>query len=994
MQWYRRGSRLLLALLAPIALAAARGLSAEPAATARPSGALLGSPWFIAPGGASGLPAAAISCIAKDSQGFLWLGTRAGLFRYGGVSTKPFARDPSDRDSLPGDDVRALRVEGKFVWVGTQGGLAKLDLATEKAVAFPLRSVSSIARDGRGRLWAGAASGLYLLEETGGGFSRFSLGSTGPGSSPRPTAMVLAVDREGRLWIGGAGAWLSRLDADRGSLVSYRAPGTATAMAEDPSGKLWVGFAGGGVAPFDPSTGRFGASSLPGDSVSSLEVAADGRVFAGTRGGGLVVLYPSSGRVERYRSTGRAGGLLDDEVDSLFLDPAGYLWIGTARGLCALGRESRGWGTIALGAGGAAGDALAILEDRGGRLWVGTRGEGIAGRDASGGAWRYYSPGQGPTASPRRGRVDFLRQDARGIVWAGLEGTLLRYDPGQDRFLEASVPAPPPPAGPAIGRVVAMADDPSGGCWLGTDGGGLVYWDISAGRSAAYRRDDSRRDSLPDDSVTALGRDSGGRLWIGTRRGLSRLAGGRAGAAGKAGFISYRFDPANHRGLLSDSISAIFLGSRGDLWIGTAGGGAARYEPETDSFAPFSARDGLKSNEVLGLAEAGGGDLWIATPSGLAVYLRASGRVRKVGTPGAGTLAFAPGVCAASDGSLLFGSSAGILRFEASGFSADDLRPAVVLTSASSGGGFYLGAGALAGLESLALPRGEGSASFEFSALDLADPEGGLYSFKLEGFDRDWSVPGVAHRADYTNLPSGRYVFRVKAANGDGLWNEEGISLGLRVRRLPWASPPALAAYALVLLAAGYSVARRLLASSLSALRGENERLRAKLVAASAAIESAAIVDPLTGLPNKRKIEEHLELAVSRAERSKLELAVLMIDIDLFKSYNDRFGRAAGDECLRSVAQAIASCVRRSSDVVARFGGEEFLVVMEKTSVVGALSEAEAIRRAVEASGAVTVSVGCASAEPDGECSPESLVAAAEKALMAAKMLGRNRTSV
>jgi diguanylate cyclase (GGDEF)-like protein len=993
------------------------------------AGLSVGSPIFSSIGARDGLPNASVAGIAQDAQGFIWLGTRGGLVRYDGHAFKLFTHEPFDRESLVNDDVQALCVDGDAVWAGTCGGLARLDLKTERFASYshdPSRKdslsddvVTSIARDGRGSLWVGTLAGLNRFDEARGGFRRFLHDPADPASLPSDRVTALKADREGRLWVGCLGGGLARFDREREGFVGYRRsaargaspardlpPDDVTAIDQDPSGRIWIGSASGGLSLFDPSTGRFENHPVADEGVGSVCAAEEGSDYVGTWGGGLFEYSVASGRFARYRAAGAPGSLSDDVVRSLFRDDAGELWIGTGGGgLCKLSPARRGCEAVAASEGGMPpGDLLAVLVDGRGRLWVGLRGGGVARRDPLTGAWRRYRREAASSRSLPGDIVSFLREDGRGDLWAGTDGGLARYDASADRFVGAAR-AGEVPGILSSTALRAMAEDPAGGAWLGTFRSGLVYWDRASGRTLSFRHEKGREDSLSDDAVTALGRDASGRLWVGTNGGLDRLEASPTAAR----FVAYRYDPSKPRGLSSDSIRTIFLDSRKVLWIGTAGGGLMRYEPETDSFASYTDRDGLPGNVVQSVLEDGAGNLWIATQAGLARYDRAEGRFRPLSIEGeAGCAEFSPGAFAASDGSLYFGSVDRLFRFDPASFEFNDHRPPVVLSSVSAKGRPPLGAASLSALGLLDLSRREGSVSFEFAALDYRNPGRNLYSYRLEGFDADWSPPGTGHSAAYTRLPGGEYVFRVKGSNCDGLWNEEGLALRLRVRRAPWASPWAFALYALLFTGGGYALARRSLRASLSAVRAEAERLRAKLVAASASVESAAIVDSLTGLPNRRKIEEHLELALSRAARNKLDIALLMVDIDNFKAYNDQFGKAAGDECLRRVAEAISACVRRSSDVVARYGGEEFLVALEETALEGALSEAEAVRRAVEAlgiprdggradlpatSGSVTVSVGCVSLQPDSGCSPKTLIAGAEKALMAAKMLGRNRIS-
>lgn len=194
--------------------------------------------------------------------------------------------------------------------------------------------------------------------------------------------------------------------------------------------------------------------------------------------------------------------------------------------------------------------------------------------------------------------------------------------------------------------------------------------------------------------------------------------------------------------------------------------------------------------------------------------------------------------------------------------------------------------------------------------------------------------------------------------------------------------------------------------SYISVVRDASERRRIEeaLNAANAELAEAAQTDTLTGLPNRRHFAAALEREWGRAAREQLPLSVAMIDIDHFKRFNDQYGHAAGDDCLRRVAQAALESARRVTDTVARWGGEEFILLMPNTDEAGSLVVAEGLRRAVQALGIahegnpgfgeVTCSIGLATIWPDREGQPQSQrawLAEADEALYAAKHAGRNR---
>jgi diguanylate cyclase (GGDEF)-like protein len=305
------------------------------------------------------------------------------------------------------------------------------------------------------------------------------------------------------------------------------------------------------------------------------------------------------------------------------------------------------------------------------------------------------------------------------------------------------------------------------------------------------------------------------------------------------------------------------------------------------------------------------------------------------------------------------------------------------------------------------LSPGRRKLELRYTGLGLLTPQKVRFRYKLEGFDADWVDAGSRRLAYYTNLPPGAYRFRVVAANADGVWNDAGASLDFELEPFLYQARwlQTLTAVALVLAAvAGHRLrTRRLKARAAELARLVEQRTR-QLEEANQTLLLLSSQDPLTGIANRRRFEEVLDLEWRRGLRSGLPLSLVMLDIDAFKAFNDTYGHQRGDACLKEVARALSGALHRAGDLVARYGGEEFAVIQPGTDARGAARVAEALRATVQALGiphersqvsdVVTISLGAATAIPRDDTSPVALVAAGDQALYRAKQEGRNRVAL
>jgi diguanylate cyclase (GGDEF)-like protein len=426
-------------------------------------------------------------------------------------------------------------------------------------------------------------------------------------------------------------------------------------------------------------------------------------------------------------------------------------------------------------------------------------------------------------------------------------------------------------------------------------------------------------------------------------------------------------------------------------------------DPATGRFVPDPVLGTIgDGDEISAMAEDASGRIWACT-RGTGVATRgADGRYRFVpralgAVPGTSVDVIDP----ESDGVIWFGSERGLVRFDPHAAQrAVAPRPPLIRDVMLNGK--PVGANE-------ALHFGRGRLRFDVAA---ASYDGGTtYQYRLDPIDATWSPWSDEPFTEFTNLWEGEYRLSVRTKNIRGAVSEPTV-YAFRVLPPWYRTPWAWALWVVLALAAigGFSMLRNralhrraaMLEEKVAEQTQELRRAIEQLREANARLEELSFDDPLTGIANRRQFDETLRAEWLRARRTQTPLALVFIDIDLFKLLNDTHGHHVGDECLVEVARFLSTSAQRSGDLVARYGGEEFALILPNTELPAAAAFAERLRNGIEAlalrhegspTGRLTASFGVVSVVPDGTTAPQDLVVAADRALYTAKADGRNRVA-
>ncbi len=913
----------------------------------------------------NGLPQSSVMALAQTRDGYMWLGTYEGLARFDGQAFTVF--DKSNTPEMESNSIKALAEDSRGrLWVGTTSGLLRYSGGRFERFdeRHGLRShfILCLHIDRRGTLWAGTTDGLHRLEQ-----DRFRPLTTAHGLAS-DYVNSLADDGAGGLWIGtGQGLDHWQQGKIRGFNTGNGLPhNDIRALHLDPRGTLWIGTSGGGLTRY-----RDGSFAPLEERLSSSDIRA---VFMDRHG----VLWIGTNQDLNCLKNGKAsvmgqrlGGLMS--ARAILEDREGSLWVGTRDGLLQLKDEK----FILYGSrnGLPVDPVRAVFEDRQGSLWVGTVGGGLARRQN--GKWLTYGRAQGLTSE----HVWSIAQGGDGTLWVGTYGGgLLRLPPGKSAGF-TRVP------GVANDIIRSLLADSRGRIWVGTNGGGLDC--IENGRITNF----TTAHGLPGNFIYALEEDKQGRIWAGVYNGgLAVLQEGRFRSFGGAE-------------ISEQPVWVIHADREGNIWVGTDHAGLLWIRGE--KIFRFTSRDGMYSDQAFQILEDERGRLWMNSNRGIYNVAKgdliafADGRLPRIPcvaygksegikvTESSGPAQ--PAGCIDRRGRIWFPTIRGLTMFDPDRQRLNRIEPPLAIEKAVINGRSF------APTMPAAAPPGKGNIEIAYTAVSFLQVDKMRFAYRLDGFDTGWVEPGNRRTAFYTNLPPGKYAFRVIAANGDGVWNRSGASFAFTLR--PYFTQTALFRWLVVfgalLLVAGFFL------FLLMRAKARERRLERIVDERTEQLQRLARYDGLTDLANHRTFYEVFNREWAVAGREKKPLSVVTLDIDFFKPYNDSLGHQQGDECLRKVAMAVRSQVKRPADLAARTGGEEFFILLPGTDREGALAIAEGIRRAIAdlaiphpaspIAPVVTVSMGVSTVIPPALTEASEFISRADQALYAAKHLGRNR---
>ncbi|UYZ63099.1 two-component regulator propeller domain-containing protein [Hymenobacter weizhouensis] len=764
-----------------------------------------------------GLTNSSVTSICQDSRGFMWFGTFQGLNKYDGYRITPYVANPQNPRALSDNTITCLYEDRRgTLWVGTHlGGLNRYDRAQDAFVRYTPASkppyrlsasrVECVFEDRRGNLWVGTDYGLNLLDRATNSFRAFYHQPQDPGSiNSNQVRAIIENDRREVLVLTGADA-LNRYNFRTGRFEQVPLPGpppglaTARTLVQDQQRRYWVGTLDYGLLRVQGSTVRryqpqpAQAHSLSHQQVRAVLQTRRGRLWVGTDGGGLNVYRPATDDFEHVQvGEETTHGLSSNAVYCLYEDRAGTLWVGTFGGgvnfyspyqarFAHYTHQPQTPNSLSHRL------VLALHEDRRGSIWIGTDGGGLNLFDPRRKTFRHFRHNPADPHSLSADAVKTIYEDRQGTLWIGTYlGGLNRYDRARSRFVRY-VSDPNQPNSLTTNLVWHVYEDRRGQLWVSTLGAGVCLLNRATG---TFRRlkPFSGPGSLGDYNVVTMREDAAGRLWLGTENQGLNLYHPRSGT-----FSAVQHDPRNPHSLSSNRIQALLKDRRGRFWVGTADGGLNLMAPDGRTFRRFTIRDGLPSNVINGLVEDQAGYLWVSTSRGIARFDVDRRTFRNFDRQdGLQSNEFAiNSVLAAHNGDLYFGGINGFNVVAPAALASNPAVPPVVLT------GLHLfnepvhpsPTGPLrqhiSEVDTLRLSYKDAVLTLEFAALNFIDPHKNQYAYRLEGFDDAWRYAGPRREATYTNLDPGQYTFRVKAANNDGVWNEQGTALTVLVAP-PW----------------------------------------------------------------------------------------------------------------------------------------------------------------------------------------------------------------
>jgi signal transduction histidine kinase/ligand-binding sensor domain-containing protein/DNA-binding response OmpR family regulator len=784
----------------------------------------------------------------KDHKGFLWIGTTAGLNRFDGYAVRTFLNDVRDSLSLSDNYINSIcpLPDGRLGFF-TPSGLNLYDPSTEtfthqlqdfyKQYNLPDGPLNEIVMDHEQHYWfIHSAAGLIHFDPTT--KETFYQHHQDDDTTSIATDSISGFSQNDKLdtWIIHRNGIFEKISPVNGKVIyrnnflqrKYKNVSQEYNLIADSSGDLWIFQSTGttGVYFFDVSENQFTHLHQDGKGprlntniVRGITEDNQGLIWIATDHGGINVIDKKNFTVhyilhheEDEKSIGQ------NSVNVLYKDDDGIIWAGTFKKGVSYYHENmirfplyKSYPSDARSL--PFSDVNRFVEDDRGNLWIGTNGGGLIYYDRKKEIFQQFKHDPADPHSISNNVIVSLFIDQQKILWIGTYyGGLNSFDGKRfKRYLHD----PHNPESLSDNSVWEIFEDSRARLWIGTLSGGLNLLDRKTEVFTHYKEGDVN--SIHDNYISSIMEDKEGNLWIGTARGidvLMRLTGR---------FIHYTSEKGNDFSLSNNGVVEMREDSHGRIWIGTRSG-LNLFDKEKKQFKALTMENGLPSNTVLTVLEDNDGNLWMSTPNGIshltiardstgAIQYRFKNYDEADGLQGKQFNENA--AYKTSRGELIFGGSNGFNLFRPAQLGMNHRPPTVVLSDfqlfqrtikpGELVDNKVILSASITESTAITLPFNKNFFTVEIAALNYFHPEKNQYRYMLEGLNTTWlPADSKSRRITFTNLDPGDYVFKVLAANNDGVWNTKPSELKITILPPFWKTRTAFVLYVMLVLGALY----------------------------------------------------------------------------------------------------------------------------------------------------------------------------------------------
>jgi signal transduction histidine kinase/ligand-binding sensor domain-containing protein/CheY-like chemotaxis protein len=753
-----------------------------------------------------------VMSMLKDKHGFMWFGTEDGLNRYDGYQFKVYSNNVKDKNSICDNNIISLLEDrAGTIWIATNNGLSRYNRDRDSFTNYkagagvsPISSnaVTSLAEDHFGNIWVGTYDGLNIFNKQTNTFEKV-LGLS------NDQIMTIYEDRNHAVWVGTRNG-LNRLNPKSKRVTKFmhlnNDPASLSfnyvnAILQDDQGTLWIGTNGGGLNKYNPGKQSFttykskpgNAEGLSDNTIFSLAAGERGFLWIGTEKG-IDHFDTRSGKSQTYRNDPNdVTSLSGTSVRCILVDKE-MLWVSTYSGGISKYHKGLPLFNVQRSVPGRLNSPVVCdFEDAAeGKIWVATNGGGLNLFNPVTGGYKYYKHQQGQTNTLSNNSVlTLLRKKNSNQLWIGTYGGGLDlFDPGTGTFKNYTTGSTPNTL--SDDHIYALMEDHQGKLWIGTNSGGVNVLDPAQNsiiRYAENHLDRSDRRFLTTSVIRTFYEDANKNVWIGTYDGGINVWNRKTG-----NFL--RLNKTNS-GLSNNIVYCIQSDRQGNIWVGTMGGGLNLWNPKIKMFAAYTVDSGLANNVIHSIVEDKYGYLWLSTNHGIS---RFDPKLKKFRNFNFNNLVQSREFLVnsgfrSSKGEIYFGGIKGFNAIDPAKISYNKHVPPVVLTDFQL---FYKSVipnenGSpltrdITDTKEITLTHKQMVVTFVFSALDFTVPEENKYTYMLDGFDKDWSPVDGKHAITYTNLDPGKYTFKVKGSNNDGIWNEKPTTVTITILPPFWAT--------------------------------------------------------------------------------------------------------------------------------------------------------------------------------------------------------------